>query len=139
MKRVMQKLGLGLLTSVALVGWAAPSAEAQFNHGGRYCPPVVAYRPVVVVPSYGTSLSVNRVTPFGYGIQYGHTSFRPAVPVYSGFGYSGFGVGPSLGVPRGASWGGGAFPPGASWGGGAFPPGASWGGVNAGRSTLFSY
>lgn len=134
MKRVMQKLGLGLLAGVALIGWSAPSAEAQFNRGGRYCPPGVAYRPVVVVPSYGTSLSVNRVTPFGYGVQYGQTSFRPAVPIYSGFG-----VGPSFGVPRGASWGGGAFPPGASWGGGAFPPGASWGGVNAGRSVFFSY
>lgn len=134
MNRVIGRLSLSLLVGVASVGLTTESAEAQSHWGGRYCPPNVAYRPIVVVPTYGTSLSVNRVSPFGYGVNYGYSSFYPAVPIYSNYGV-GYGVGVPRGVswggggvPRGASWGGGGFPPGASWGGGGFPPGASWGG-----------
>lgn len=129
MKRLMAKLALGLLAGVAIVGLNSGSAEAQSHRGGRYCPPNVAYRPIVVVPSYGTTLSVNRVTPFGYGVNYGYSSFYPSVPIYGNYGYGvGHGIGYGVGVPRGVSWGGGGVPRGASWGGGGFPPGASWGG-----------
>ena len=135
MKRLMAKLALGLLAGVAIVGLNSGSAEAQSHRGGRYCPPNVAYRPIVVFPSYGTTLSVNRVAPFGYGVYYGYSSFYPSVPIYSNYGVGygvghgvGYGVGYGVGVPRGVSWGGGGVPRGASWGGGGFPPGASWGG-----------
>jgi len=123
MKLDFMKLCAGLLVSVSVTGILTNSAEAQSNRGGRYCPPNVAYRPVVVFPGYGTNLSVNRITPFGYGINYGYSSFYPSVPFYNQYG-----VGYGIGMPRGASWGGGGMPRGASWGGGGMPRGASWGG-----------
>jgi hypothetical protein len=101
---------VGLVGAVALGSWAMSSttAEAHDPWGNGYGRPGgcgnTSYRSGYGNGhGYGTSISVGRFPTSGYG----YSSYRPAVPVHSGFGYGpGYGfASPSLGG-FGSPWGG---------------------------------
>lgn len=118
----IRKLGLGAVASAACLVGASGSATADhnyYNHGHHHsCSPYVGYpsytyRPVVVVPYYGSNYG-------GYSSNFG--GYNNFGGYSSGYGsYNNFGGGYGGGAfPRGGSYGGGAFPRGGSYGGGGF-------------------
>ena len=119
----IRNIGLGAFATFACFAGANSALADHYNHGHNHgCSPRVgysnyAYRPVVVLPYYGTNFGVN-----GYSRNY--SGYSSNYGGYNNFG-GGYGVG---GYPTGSSYGGGAFPMGGSYGGGAFPRGGSYGG-----------
>ena len=107
----IRNISLGAFATVACFAGANSARADHYNHG---CTPHFgysnyAYRPVVVLPYYGTNFGVN-----GYSRNYnGYSSYYGG---YNNFG-GGYGFG---GYPMGSSFGGGAFPSGGSYGGGGF-------------------
>lgn len=135
----IRNIGLGAFATVACFAGANSAWADHYNQG---CAPHVgysnyAYRPVVVLPYYGTNFGVN-----GYSRNYnGYSSYYGGTNNFGGgYGFGGYPMGSSFGggaFPTGGSYGGGAFPSGGSYGGGAFPRGGSYGGggfsLNIGR------
>lgn len=139
----IRNISLGTFATVACFASANSAWAVQHNHGHNHgCAPRVgyssyAYRPVVVLPYYGTNFGVN-----GYSRNYnGYSSYYGGYNNFGGgYGFGGYPMGSSFGggaFPTGGSYGGGAFPSGGSYGGGAFPRGGSYGGggfsLNIGR------
>ena len=126
----IRNFSLGAIATVACFAGANSAWADHYNHGhNQGCSPHVgysnyAYRPVVILPYYGTNFGVN-----GYSRNYnGYSSNYGGYNNYYG-GYNNFGGGYGVGgYPVGSSYGGGAFPMGGSYGGGAFPSGGSYGG-----------
>ena len=127
----IKKVGLGALATVACLGGASSvlADHDNYNYYGHNhgCSqhvgyPNYAYRPVVVLPNYGSNYGGYSSNYGGYSSNYGGYSSN-----YGG--YNNFGGGYGGGAfPRGGSYGGGSFPRGGSYGGGSFPRGGSYGG-----------
>jgi hypothetical protein len=120
----IRNIGLGAVATVVSLGGGSSVMADHYNynqHGHNHgCSqqvgyPNYGYRPVVVLPSYGSNYGGYSSNYGGYSSNYG--------------GYNNFGGGYGGGsFPRGGSYGGGSFPRGGSFGGGSFPRGGSYGG-----------
>ena len=146
----IRNISLGAIATVACFAGANSAWADHYYHGNNQgCSPNAGYsnygyRPVVILPNYGTNYGVGGFSTNynGYSSNYGgynnfyggYNNFR------GGYGVGGYPMGSSYGggaFPSGGSYGGGAFPSGGSYGGGAFPRGGSYGGggfsLNTGR------
>ena len=130
----IRNISLGAIATVACFAGANSAWADHYYHGNNHgCSPNAGYsnygyRPVVILPYYGTNYGVGGFSTNynGYSSNYGgYNNFR------GGYGVGGYPMGSSYGggaFPSGGSYGGGAFPSGGSYGGGAFPSGGSYGG-----------
>ena len=126
----IRNISLGAIATVACFAGANSAWADHYYHGNNHgCSPNAGYsnygyRPVVILPYYGTNYGVGGFSTNynGYSSNYGgYNNFYGGYNNFRG----GYGVG---GYPMGSSYGGGAFPSGGSYGGGAFPSGGSYGG-----------
>ena len=126
----IRNISLGAIATVACFAGANSAWADHYYHGNNHgCSPNAGYsnygyRPVVILPYYGTNYGVGGFSTNNNGYSSNYGGYNNFYGGYNNF-RGGYGVG---GYPMGSSYGGGAFPSGGSYGGGAFPSGGSYGG-----------
>ena len=126
----IRNISLGAIATVACFAGANSAWADHYYHGNNHgCSPNAGYsnygyRPVVILPYYGTNYGVGGFSTNNNGYSSNYGGYNNFYGGYNNF-RGGYGVG---GYPMGSSYGGGAFPSGGSYGGGAFPTGGSYGG-----------